>query len=179
MLNILSIFIMKKNLLLFAIIALLCSACTQNAPDENPLEQYIGKYSLSLIMGENEFYMYDDNTHKLLTTTKPPVNSYSNKELKIWATDENDKKNGISNELFIAGGEIMSLADVKSSKLIIQSHGGDYYSQGILYEYTYSHEPVKIVNNCMEWKCTFKMKAKSGSNSATGEYIYTYKAIKK
>lgn len=169
---------MKKNLLLFAIIALF-SACTQNSPEENPLNQYIGEYSLSLIMGQNEFYMYDDNTHKLISTTKPPVSSYTNNELKIWATDENDKRNGISNELFIAGGEIMSLADVKNNKLIIQKHGDNYYSQGITYTYTYSHKPVKIVNNCMEWECTFKLNAVSGSNSATGEYVYTYKATKK
>lgn len=169
---------MKKNLFLFAMIALFC-ACTQNAPEENPLEQYIGEYSLSLILGQNEFYMYDDNTHKLLTTTKPPVSSYANKELRIWATDENDKRNGIANDLFVVGGEIMSLADVKNNKLVIQSHGDTYYSQGITYTYTYRHEPVQIVNNCMEWKCTFKINALSSSNSATGEYVYSYKAIKK
>lgn len=169
---------MKKSLLLLTILALF-NACTQNVPEENPLNQYVGEYSLSLILGESEFYMYDDNTHKLLTTTVPPVSSYENKELRIWTTDENDKRNGINNDLFIAGGEIMSLADVKNNKLIIQKHGDSYYSQGITYTYTYSHEPVQIINNCMEWKCIFKLNAVSGSNSATGEYVYTYKAIKK
>lgn len=170
---------MKKNLLFLVITAVLCGACSQNAPDANKTDKFIGEYSLSLILGQNEFYMYDDNSHALLTTTTPPVNSYSNIALKIWATDETDRQNGITNELFISGGEITSLADVINDNLVIQTHGGEYTSQGIKYTYTYSHSPAKLVNNKMEWRCTLKLHAVYGSNSATGEYVYTYKAIKK
>ena len=170
---------MKKIFLIFTLVSLFFSACTPNEPEKDKKEEYIGEYTLSLLIGHDEFYMYDDDSHRLLATTKPPVNNYSNKVLKIWATDENDKTNGIINELFIVGGEIVSLGDINNGLLVIQNHRNDYYSQGIKFTSTYIHDPIKINNGIMEWNCTLRIHADYNSNSATGEYIYKYRAVKK